>query len=216
MTPLTLHRRPLERFFSPASIAVIGATETDPSVGRTILTNLASFHGRVLPVIRSESRSWVRTPILPSARFQIRWIGDHRHTRGNLAGIVAECAAAKVPAAIVISAGLKETGARGADLERKILAARGSMRIIGPNCLGVMAPLAGVNATFAGTIARPGSIGFLSQSGALCTAIRLESSRDGRIQRLCLHRFHARCGWGDLIDYLGDDPHTRAILMYME
>jgi acetyltransferase len=85
--------------------------------------------------------------------------------------IVAECAAAQVPTAIIISAGFKEIGPRGAHLQRQIQAARGSMRIIGPNCLCLMAPLAGLNATFAASMARPGSIGFLSQSGALCTAI---------------------------------------------
>ncbi len=218
MTPLPLHRRPLEQFFAPASIAVIGATEANPSVGRTILTNLASFHGTVFPVNPKRGqilgqKSYASIGAVPDS-VDLAVIVTRAET---VPGIVAECAAAKVPAAIVISAGFKETGASGADLERKILAARGSMRIIGPNCLGVMAPPAGLNATFAGTMARPGSIGFLSQSGALCTAILDWSLREMvGFSAFVSTGSMLDVGWGDLIDYLGDDPHTRAILMYME
>ena len=91
------------------------------------------------------------------------------------------------------------------------------MRLIGPNCLGVMNPLRGLNATFAGRMALPGSVGFLSQSGALCTAILDWSLRE----RLGFSAFVSigsmlDVGWGDLIDYLGDDPHTRCIVIYME
>ena len=132
-------------------------------------------------------------------------------------GIVAECSKAKIPAAIIISAGFKETGAQGAELEREILAVRGSMRIIGPNCLGLMAPLTRLNATFAGEIARPGSIAFLSQSGALCTAILDWSLREMvGFSAFVSTGSMLDVGWGDLIDYLGDDQQTRAILMYME
>src|SRR6185436_19925657 len=122
-----------------------------------------------------------------------------------------------VPAAIIISAGFKELGQRGQERERAIQAARGSMRIIGPNCLGVMAPHASLNATFAGTMARPGSIAFLSQSGALCTAILDWSLREMvGFSAFVSTGSMLDVGWGDLIDYLGDDPATTAILMYME
>ena len=86
---------------------------------------------------------------------------------------MAECVEAGVRGAVVISAGFKETGAEGAELEKRVLqeARRGRMRIIGPNSLGVMSPNYSFNATFAGDIAQPGSVGFLSQSGALLTAI---------------------------------------------
>ncbi|MCZ0905262.1 acetyl-CoA synthetase, partial [Microcoleus sp. HI-ES] len=84
-----------------------------------------------------------------------------------------ECIAAGVKGAVIVSAGFKEIGAAGVALEHQILAAArlGGMRIIGPNCLGVMNPVLGLNATFAGTIARPGNVAFISQSGALCTSI---------------------------------------------
>ncbi|MFN8434562.1 MAG: CoA-binding protein [Anaerolineales bacterium] len=87
--------------------------------------------------------------------------------------IIKEAVDLGVPSAIIISAGFKETGPAGVELERQVMehARRGNMRIIGPNCLGVMSPTTGLNATFASTIARRGSVGFISQSGALCTAI---------------------------------------------
>ena len=85
--------------------------------------------------------------------------------------IIAECGAAGVKGAIIISAGFKECGAAGAKLEEEIQRCRGAMRIIGPNCVGLMLPHIGLNATFAKPLALPGNIGFISQSGALCTSI---------------------------------------------
>ena len=91
------------------------------------------------------------------------------------------------------------------------------MRVVGPNCLGVMNPFSGLNATFASAMARPGSVGFISQSGALCTAVLDWSLREqvgfsffGSIGSML------DVGWGDLIYYLGDDPHTESIVIYME
>ena len=88
-------------------------------------------------------------------------------------GIIAECVEAGVKGVIILSAGFKENGTAGAELEQRILeqARRGKLRIIGPNCLGVISPLIGLNATFASAMARPGSVGFISQSGALCSAV---------------------------------------------
>ncbi|HEY1759157.1 MAG TPA: bifunctional acetate--CoA ligase family protein/GNAT family N-acetyltransferase [Bryobacteraceae bacterium] len=218
MTGLGSHRRPLDPFFAPASVAIIGATEADPSVGRTVLTNLASFKGEIYPV-NPKRESVLGRKAYPSIRtvpgpVDLALIVTPAAT---VPAIVAECAAAKIPAAIIISAGFKEAGLPGAELERKIQAARGSMRIIGPNCLGLMAPLAGLNATFAASMALKGSIGFLSQSGALCTSILDWSLRE----KVGFSAFVSTgsmldIGWGELIDYLGDDPNTHAILMYME
>jgi acetyltransferase len=130
---------------------------------------------------------------------------------------VAECAEAGVEGAIVISAGFKEIGDKGAALEQEIMANKANMRIVGPNCLGVMSPHYGLNATFASSMARRGQLGFVSQSGALCSAILDWSQRE-------MVGFSAfvsvgsmlDVGWGDLIQYLGDDPHTRSIVIYME
>ena len=132
-------------------------------------------------------------------------------------GIVAECAAADVKGAVIISAGFKECGPAGAEFEKQILEQRGKMRIIGPNCVGVMLPHIGLNATFAKPLALPGNIGFISQSGALCTAI-LDWSRSIQLGFSAFISIGsmADVNWGDLIDHLGDDPHTRSILLYME
>jgi acetyltransferase len=132
--------------------------------------------------------------------------------------LASECAAAGVPGAIIISAGFREVGAAGEALERRLLErTRGRMRLIGPNCLGVMRPLRGLNATFAGAIARPGGVGFLSQSGALCTAILDWSFREHvGFSAFVSVGSMLDIGWGDLIDYLGDDPQTRCIVIYME
>jgi hypothetical protein len=124
-----------------------------------------------------------------------------------------------VKGAIVISAGFKELGPEGVELERQVLveARKGGIRIIGPNCLGLMSPPSGVNATFAAGMARPGNVGFISQSGALCTAVLDWSFREmvGFSAFVSIGSM-VDVGWGDLIDYLGQDPLTRSILIYME
>src|SRR5439155_26883928 len=110
-------------------------------------------------------------------------------------------------------------GPAGAEMEQQVLAeARAAnLRIIGPNCLGVMSPLSGLNATFATTIARPGNVGFISQSGALCTAVLDWSLKEmvGFSEFLSIGSM-LDVGWGDLIYYLGNDPRTRSIVIYME
>jgi acetyltransferase len=120
---------------------------------------------------------------------------------------------------IVISAGFKEMGPPGIELERRLLttARAYGMRIIGPNCLGVMNPLTGFNATFGGVMARPGNIAFISQSGALCTAV-LDWSVQEQVGFSAFISVGSMLdvGWGDLIQYLGHDPRTKSIVVYME
>jgi acetyltransferase len=212
----------LEVFFKPKHVAVIGATETKDSVGRTILWNLIStpFGGTVFPV-NPKRPSVLGIKAYPSIaavpqKVDLAVIVTPAVT---VPGLIEECVAAGVKGAIIISAGFKETGPAGLELEQRILgiARRGKLRIIGPNCLGVMSPLIGLNATFAGAMAHSGGVGFISQSGALCTAVLDWSLKD-------LVGFSAfvsigsmlDVGWGDLIQYLGDDPHTRSIVIYME
>jgi acetyltransferase len=213
---------PLDPFFHPRSVALIGASETRGSVGRTLLHNLISspFGGTIYPVNpKRESVLGIRA---------YRSIADVP-TAVDLAvvatpapavpGVIAQCVDRGVRAAVIISAGFHETGPAGAALEDKIRAEaqRGRMRIVGPNCLGVMSPLSGLNATFAAGIALPGKVAFLSQSGALLTAI-LDWSLRERVGFSAFVSLGAMLdvGWGDLIDYLGDDPRTRAIVLYME
>lgn len=210
----------LESMFSPRSIALIGATERAGSVGRTIFENLLAggFRGSIYPVNPGRAKvlgykahrciAEIPGPV------DLAIIATPAPTVPDL---IAGCAEAGVRGAVVISAGFKETGAEGALLERELLARRGPMRIVGPNCLGVMLPHLGLNATFAAGMAIPGSVAFLSQSGALCTAV-LDWSRK---EHLGFSAFlsvgsMADVGWGDLLYYLSDDPHTRSIVIYME
>jgi acetyltransferase len=213
---------PLDAFFRPRSVAVIGATEAPGSVGRTLLSNLISspFGGTVYPVNpRRDSvlgiRAYRSIADVPAAVDLAVIVTP----AASVPALVGECADRGVPAAIIISAGFHEAGPAGAALEQQVLveARRGRMRIVGPNCLGMMSPLTGLNATFAAGMARPGSVAFLSQSGALLTAI-LDWSLREQVGFSALASLGAMIdvGWGDLIDYLGDDPRTRAIVIYME
>lgn len=215
-------RQPLDAIFAPKSVAVIGATERAGSVGRTILWNLIStpFGGTVYPV------NPTRASILGIKAYKsIKDIPEKVDLAvivtpaASIPGIIKDCVDVGVKGAVVISAGFKETGPNGVELERQLMeqAHRGGMRIIGPNCLGVMNPISGVNATFANAMARPGNIGFISQSGALCTAVLDWSfSENVGFSSFISVGSMLDVGWGDLIYYLGDDPHTQAIVIYME
>jgi acetyltransferase len=134
-------------------------------------------------------------------------------------GIIQECARASVPAAIVISAGFRETGATGAELEAACLeAARpGNVRILGPNCLGIIVPGINLNASFAAGTPSRGNIAFLSQSGALCTAA-LDWSIAENVGFSAFVSVGAMLdvGWGELLTHFGSDPETSLILCYME
>jgi len=215
-------RHPLDRIFHPRSVAVIGATEREGSVGRTLLWNLISnpFGGTVFPV-NPQRHSVLGLKSYPDIA-SVPEVVDLALIATPAAGVpqvIRECIAAGVKGAVIVSAGFKEIGPAGVALEQQILAeARlGGMRIIGPNCLGVMNPVLGLNATFAGTIARPGNVAFISQSGALCTSI-LDWSLGENVGFSTFVSIGSMLdvGWGDLIQYFGDDPHTHSIVLYME
>ena len=214
--------QPLDVFFAPKSVAVVGATENQGSVGRTILWNLMTspFGGTVFPV-NPKRASVLGVKAYPSLT-EIPEPVDLAvivTPPPSIPGIIRECGETGVRGAVVISAGFKEIGPEGAALEQKVLeeARAAKIRVIGPNCLGVMSPLSGLNATFATTIARPGTVGFISQSGALCTAVLDWSLKEmvGFSAFLSIGSM-VDVGWGDLIYYLGNDPKTRSIVIYME
>ncbi len=213
---------PLDFFFAPQTVAVIGATETEGRVGRAVFQNLisGSFGGTVFPVNLKRlkvlgEKAYPHIYAVPE-KVDLAIVATPAKT---VPRVIEECVEAGVKGAIIISAGFKETGKKGLQLEEEIFrrAQKGGLRIIGPNCLGVMRPSNGFNATFSRTMARPGNVAFISQSGALCTAILDWSLRE-------LVGFSAfisigsmlDVGWGDLIDYLADDPHTQSIVVYME
>src|SRR3990167_2163684 len=215
-------RHPLDGLFEPKTIAVIGATEKSGSVGRTLLWNLISspFGGAVFPVNPKRAnvlgiKAYSDIASVPEP-VELAVIVTPAPA---VPKVIQECAAAGVKGAVIISAGFREIGAEGANLEQQILkeARHGKMRIIGPNCLGIMRPRQGLNATFASAIAKPGKVGFISQSGALCTAI-LDWSFKMNVGFSAFISIGSMLdvNWGDLIDYLGDDPQTESIVIYME
>jgi acetyltransferase len=213
-------RHPLDALFAPKTIAVIGATEKPGSVGRALFQNLQAFGGTVYPVNPKHPSVLGRKAFANLAAVPEKVdLAVLVTPAPSVPGLVRECVEAGVAGAIIISAGFKEVGPAGAEMEGQILAEaqRGKMRIIGPNCLGVMVPHASFNATFATRLARPGSLAFISQSGALCTAILDWSLRENvGFSAFVSVGSMLDVGWGDLIYYLGDDPQTKSIVMYME
>jgi acetyltransferase len=212
----------LDAMFTPGSVAVIGATARPGAVGRTVLENLlhGRFQGKVYAV-NAKHQEVLGVKAYSSIRdipepVDLAVIATPAATVPQLVG---ECVDAGVKSAVVISAGFKERGAQGAALERQIQEQlrRGSMRLIGPNCLGIMNPAIGLNATFAKDAPHAGNVAFLSQSGALLSAILDWSQREEvSFSAIISTGSMLDVSWGDLIYYFGDDPHTKSILLYME
>ena len=215
-------RAGLESLFLPRSAAVIGATDRAGTVGRSVVSNLL------------ESKSPLKVYAVNPSHGEVLGIKTHKHI-GDIAGgvdlalvvtpaqtvpqIIGECVDAGVKSAVVISAGFREQGHDGAVLEEEIQKhlRRGSLRLIGPNCMGFMNPTIGLNATFAKSMPQKGSVAFLSQSGALLTSILDWSQREQvGFSTIVSTGSMLDVGWGDLIYHFGDDPHTKSILLYME
>ena len=219
---LRSQHQPLAALFSPRSVAVIGASDRPGSVGRGVLWNLIShpFGGTVYPVNPKRAsvlgiRAYATVAAVPEP-VDLAVIATPAAT---VPGLIEDCAAAGVKGVIVLSAGFREIGAAGIALEARIRDGlrRSGMRLVGPNCLGLMNPRTGLNATFAGTLASPGHVGFLSQSGAICTAV-LDWSLQENVGFSAFVSMGSMLDvdWGDLITYLGDDPETHSIVIYME
>ncbi len=219
---LRSEHHPLESLFTPQTVAVIGATERPGSIGRKVLWALLSspFGGTVFPV-NSTKPAVMGIKAYPS----VAAVPDQVDLAvivtpaATVPGVIGECVQAGVKAAIIITAGFREYGPEGLALEHQILEKiRGTqLRVVGPNCVGVMNPLTGLNATWSQYIARPGNVAFISQSGALCTAIL-----DWSMKEMVGFSAFVSVGsmldvsWGDLIDYFGNDPRTNSIILYME
>jgi acetyltransferase len=212
----------LDALFSPASVAVIGATSRPGTVGRTVLENLLrdTFRGKVYAVNAKHEevlghKAYKSIRDIPQP-VDLAVVATPAVT---VSPVIAECIEAGAKSAVVISAGFKERGAEGAALEQQIRdqLKRSSLRLIGPNCLGIMNPTIGLNATFAKDPPQAGSVAFLSQSGALLSAILDWSHREQvGFSAIVSTGSMLDVGWGDLIYYFGDDPHTKSILLYME
>ncbi len=218
--------RNLEALFQPASVAVIGASDREGSVGSVVLRNLkrGGFKGPLWPVNRRHARvdgaqAWPDVQSLPQAP-DLAVICTPAST---VPGLIAELGRKGTRAAIVLTAGLKqpaETGkAGGPSLEQAMLdAARPHLlRILGPNCIGALVPGAQLNASFAPGNAEPGQLAFVTQSGALATAmLDWANSRGIGFSHFISLGDSADVDFGDVLDYLACDSGTRAILMYME
>jgi acetyltransferase len=214
--------RALDCFFAPHSVALVGATDKSGSVGRTVLLNLLKgpYQDKVYAV-NPKRKEVLGAPSFPSISelpepVDLAIIVTPATT---VPEIIGECVDAGVRSAVVISAGFRERGAEGVELENRIKQQlrRGSLRVIGPNCLGIMNPLIGLDATFAKRTPKGGNVAFLSQSGALLTAILdwaipQEVGFSGIVSTGSM----LDVGWGDLISHYGDDPNTHSILIYME
>ncbi|MCA9238623.1 MAG: CoA-binding protein, partial [Planctomycetales bacterium] len=213
----------LDKIFQPKSVAVIGASPTESSIGYTVLKNLSEggFGGRVYPVNPKyerigENQCYERVAKLPS----VPDLAVVCTPAATTPGMVDECGSAGVRGMVILSAGFREMNEQGERLEQQLRDAAAryeGLRIIGPNCLGVMAPHAALNASFASGMPPRGRIAFISQSGALCTAVL-----DWALQeKVGFSHFVSvgnmiDVGIGDLIDYFGSDGLTDSIILYVE
>jgi acetyltransferase len=211
----------LDPFFKPASIAVIGASGTPGSVGSILMHNLLTntFGGVVYPI--NPKRRAVHGVRCYSSLQEVPEVVDLAviaTPAASVPGMIRQCVERSVPAAIVISAGFSELGAEGRALEQQIrTTAQGHLRIVGPNCLGIIHPGHGLNASFAAAMPPAGRVALLSQSGAICTSI-LDWARERHVGFSSFVSVGTMLDvdFADLLDYFGDDPDTRSIVLYME
>ena len=212
----------LNRIFNPKRIAVIGASDSEGSIGAKIFSNLtnAGYEGKVFPV--NPYRQTVQgIPAYPSIskvpdKTDLALIATPAHI---VPQIVEECGKAEVAGVIIISAGLKETGEDGSNLEKQLREhqRKYGIRIIGPNSFGVIRPKINLYATFGDKLASPGKIAFISQSAALC-ASALDWALEAQVGFSAVVSTGSvlDVDLGDLIDYFGIDAQTRSILLYVE
>jgi acetyltransferase len=215
-------RRNLEGLLRPRSVVVIGASSRGRSIGSIVFKNLIAgrFEGTVWPVNPKHAsiagrRAYRTVEELP----EVPELAVICTPAQSVPSIISQLGVKGTRAAIVITAGLESSGPSGKPLQAEMLEAAKPylLRILGPNCLGLLSPRIGLNASFAHVDALPGSLAFVSQSGALTTAMLdwAKSQRIGFSHFISLGN-SSDVDFGDLLDYLSDDPHTRAILLYVE
>lgn len=218
MTPI------LDSIFRPRSVAVVGAS-TDPSaLGRQLLENVLNyqFRGRVYPVNPKTrellgQRCFAAVADIPDPVDLAVIVVPRAH----VLGVLDECGRKGIRGAVVITAGFRETGEEGARLETEMAEkARGyGMRLVGPNCMGVINtdPHVRLNATFSPTMPLDGSVAFLSQSGALGVAIlNIAQERDLGLSSFASLGNKADVADDDVLAYWADDPRTKVVMMYLE
>ena len=212
----------LDKIFNPQNVAIIGASDVEGSVGYAIVKNFTKmgYTGKVYFVnIRKNEILGIKTyPTVDQIPEPID-LAIIATPAKTVPDVMEECGKAQVKGVIIVSAGFKETGPAGKALEEKILEAskKYSIRVIGPNCIGIIRPRNNLNATFLDKMPKPGNVAFLSQSGALGSAI-LDWALHENIgfSNFVSVGSMLDVDFGDLIDYFGSDPKTKSILMYIE
>ncbi len=211
---------PLSGLFAPRSIALIGASDRPGSVGGALLRNLGAFGGMLFAVNpRHQSIGGMKVFSSIGSLPQAVDLAVIATPAPGVPEVLRECGVAGVGAAVVISAGFGESGLRGEELASQCLSAAraAGIRLLGPNCLGLMVPKLPLNATFAGGMAVPGGVAFLSQSGALCTAV-LDWSLQENVGFSAFVSVGSMLdvGWDELLAHFDEDSETTVILCYME
>lgn len=221
-TPSSHDRHYLTSLFEPRSVAIVGATEKAGKVGEVLVSNMlaAGYQGELLAV-NPKYRSIRGIPSFPSVAALPHPVDlvVVATPAATVPGIITQCGAAGVRAAVVITAGFSETGPQGVRLERELieLAHRHGVRMIGPNCLGILRPKIGLNATFARGGGLPGSLALVSQSGAVCTAMLDWAAVNGiGFSSVVSLGGSVDLDFGEIIDYLAADADTEHILLYIE
>ena len=212
----------LDKIFRPKSIAVVGASQKTGSIGSAIMRNLIQeiYPGKVYPINPRHKTIWnlEAYPSLSELESSVDLV-IMATPIASAPQIVKECRKTEVGGVVIISAGGKETGIKGRELELAIKneAKDSGLRIIGPNCIGIVCSQAKLNASFASHMPLPGKMAFISQSGAICTSVL-----DRSIKEQIGFSYFVSLGsmldvdFGDMIDYLGGDYHVNSIIMYIE
>jgi len=212
----------LNKVFEPSSIAVIGASDREGSVGHQVLANLlhGGFKGTLYPVNPgSETVQGLPAYKSISAIDHPVELAVIAIPADSIAGVLRECGEHGVQGAVVLSAGFAETGRAGLARQREVVDIARTYRIplLGPNCLGIMRPTIGLNATFAKSGARAGHVALVAQSGAFCTALLDWADHEGfGFSAVASLGATANVGFGEVLDYLAVDHETRSILLYVE
>jgi acetyltransferase len=212
----------LTSLFTPESIALYGASDKPDSVGGVVFKNLltSGFKGRIYAI--NPKRDEVQGQKAFSSLDDIDETVDLAVVATparSIPGIVEACGERGVKMMLILSAGFRETGVEGRRLEDRVteLSRRYGIRLMGPNCLGIIRPDKGLNITFGNNNARPGNLAFVSQSGAICTAILdWAEKNDIGFSAVVSTGIAADLDFGDYLDFLVSDPATKAILLYIE
>jgi len=220
--PKNMDQHYLKQLLSPESVAVFGASDRVDSVGQIVMNNMlkSGYKGAIYPI--NPKHDEIQGHKAYASLFQINENVEFAviaTPAQTVPDIIEDCGKHGIKAAVIITAGFSETGPTGQVLERELLdnARRYGIRLLGPNCLGIMRPDIGLNATFNKGSVSVGNLAFVSQSGALCTAILdWAQANDVGFSSVGSLGSSADVDFGEILDYLVTDQQTQNILLYIE